>query len=75
MVITVADRGPGIGQEQREMIFERFYRATDGRGGEGFGLGLSIVREVAHIHQGCVHLESEPYARTAFILQLPRAGV
>jgi signal transduction histidine kinase len=54
-VLTVTDDGPGIPDELRDRIFERFTRG-DGDGGGSFGLGLSIVRAVAESHNGTVTL-------------------
>ncbi len=51
-------------------IFERFYRGAEGRVGEGLGLGLSIVQEVAAAHEGHVTMESIPYERTTFTLSI-----
>ncbi len=56
MKIEVADRGPGIPVEERERIFERFYRARHVRGRpvRGSGIGLSLVKHVAEAHGGGV---------------------
>src|SRR5262249_40832731 len=48
-ILSVQDDGPGIPSEERERIFERFYRLAESSG-EGCGLGLSIVREIARLH-------------------------
>ncbi|GIQ70793.1 sensor histidine kinase [Xylanibacillus composti] len=69
--ITIADRGPGIELAKQRFIFERFYRGPEGRGGEGLGLGLSIVQEVANAHKGYVRMESRPNEKTKFTLILP----
>ncbi|MEE9889498.1 MAG: ATP-binding protein [Stenotrophomonas geniculata] len=53
--LIVADSGPGIAVEERERVFDRFYR-TLGSGVSGSGLGLSIVREVADAHGASVKL-------------------
>lgn len=53
--ISVEDNGPAIQQSEREHIFERFHRIL-GSQEEGCGLGLSIVREIAHAHNGEVFL-------------------
>lgn len=50
--VTVADRGPGIPEHELAYVFERFHRADAARSLPGSGLGLSIVREVAHRHGG-----------------------
>ncbi|HEY9315275.1 HAMP domain-containing sensor histidine kinase [Williamsia sp.] len=52
--LTVADAGPGIPPEDRELIFERFYRSTAARSMPGSGLGLAIVRQVVVRHGGAV---------------------
>ncbi|MGH8137369.1 MAG: sensor histidine kinase [Steroidobacteraceae bacterium] len=49
--LSVLDDGPGIPQDERPKIFERFYRMADSNG-EGCGLGLAIVEEIARLH-GC----------------------
>ncbi|TDN63843.1 sensor histidine kinase [Paraburkholderia sp. BL10I2N1] len=54
-LIRVVDDGPGITAEARARVFERFYRASSGT--DGTGLGLPIVREIAHRHGGTVTLE------------------
>ncbi|WP_020658588.1 HAMP domain-containing sensor histidine kinase [Amycolatopsis benzoatilytica] len=52
--VEVADRGPGIAEEDADRVFDRFYRAADARSLPGSGLGLAIVREVARSHGGSV---------------------
>ena len=56
VVLSVEDDGPGIPFEQREKVFERFYRGSGEHSGSS-GLGLSIVRAVAESHKGSVRLE------------------
>jgi two-component system OmpR family sensor kinase len=69
-ILTVEDDGPGISDELRPRIFERFVR--DGRdGGRGSGLGLSIVRAVAETHGGSVLLESSSGGGARFVVRLP----
>ncbi|MGH2935970.1 MAG: HAMP domain-containing sensor histidine kinase [Gaiellaceae bacterium] len=58
--LRVRDHGPGIAPEDREHVFDRFYRATDARSLPGSGLGLAIVREVAEAHGGTVVAEEAP---------------
>jgi two-component system sensor histidine kinase TctE len=55
-IVRVIDNGPGIKAEARERVFERFYRASSHA--DGTGLGLPIVREIAHRQGGTVTLES-----------------
>jgi two-component system sensor histidine kinase TctE len=54
-ILEVEDNGPGIAENEREKVFERFYRPP-GSIGEGCGLGLSIVAEIAERHHGRVEL-------------------
>ncbi|MDE2482137.1 MAG: HAMP domain-containing histidine kinase, partial [bacterium] len=70
--IAVSDDGPGIPTDERDAIFERFYRARDRNGAEGLGLGLAIVKRVADRWSGAVELESQP-GHTVFTLQFPLA--
>jgi two-component system sensor histidine kinase MprB len=58
--VRVRDHGPGIAAEDREHVFDRFYRSTDARALPGSGLGLAIVREVAESHGGTVSAEEAP---------------
>ncbi|PYI51518.1 HAMP domain-containing sensor histidine kinase [Paenibacillus flagellatus] len=76
--LTVRDRGKGVAVEDRERIFERFYRADGGRKGEGLGIGLSIVKEIAELHRGTVRLlapAEDGGAETVFELRLPKTPV
>jgi two-component system sensor histidine kinase TctE len=54
-VLEVEDDGPGIPENERKLIFERFYRVL-GNEVPGSGLGLSIVREIAELHRGSVQI-------------------
>ena len=58
--LRIRDHAPGIAAEDRERVFDRFYRATAARSLPGSGLGLAIVREVAETHGGSVTAESAP---------------
>ncbi|MDX6506562.1 MAG: two-component system, OmpR family, sensor kinase, partial [Gaiellaceae bacterium] len=70
-VLEVEDEGPGIPPEQREPLFERFYR-LDGTRASGSGLGLAIAKELAELMDGAIEVESRP-GRTVFSLVLPPA--
>ena len=71
--VEVADRGPGVPEEERARIFERFYRGRS-RGSEGgFGLGLAIGSELAERMGGTVELADRPGGGTRFTLALPRS--
>jgi signal transduction histidine kinase len=67
--LEVADDGPGVPHDERELIFERFQRGRDHRSEAGFGLGLAIGRELAQRMGGRLELVSDPPGAT-FRLQL-----
>ena len=71
VVLSVEDDGPGIPIDQREKVFERFYRGSGEHSGSS-GLGLSIVRAVANSHGGTVRLEEPLDGRGArFVVRIP----
>ena len=70
-LLWVRDTGPGVPPADREQIFERFARSTVPEHDEGFGLGLSIVRAIAHAHGGTVTLEDEQPHGARFVIALP----
>jgi two-component system sensor histidine kinase MprB len=71
--LRVCDHGPGIAPEDRDRIFDRFYRATSARSLPGSGLGLAIVREVAEEHGGSVVAEAAPGGGALLRLRLPNS--
>ena len=72
--IRVRDHGLGIPQEQREKIFERFYRAAGPRQKAipGLGMGLYIVAEIINRHGGTISVDSEVGKGSTFTVTLPR---
>lgn len=73
VVGAVGDRGPGIPEPERERVFHRLVRLDSSRGTPGSGLGLSLVRAVARLHEGRVWIEdNEPGGR--IFVRLPAAG-
>lgn len=69
--IVVADRGPGIPEEERSHVLERFVRLESARSRPGFGLGLSLAAAVARLHQGRLLLEDNaPGLRVVLVLPL-----
>jgi signal transduction histidine kinase len=73
-VIFVRDTGPGIAEEDREHIFEPFYRGHAQKNIPGTGLGLPIVKRIAERHGGRVEVRTAPGEGTEFRVFLPRAG-
>ncbi|WP_311157630.1 sensor histidine kinase [Rothia dentocariosa] len=72
-VIEVRDHGPGIHGEDRERVFERFYRTDTSRSRDtgGTGLGLSIVAAILEQHDGSVHIEETSGGGATFVISLP----
>ncbi|MFC1475607.1 ATP-binding protein [Candidatus Zixiibacteriota bacterium] len=73
VIIAVKDYGLGIKKEEIGKIFERFYRGGDEltRSVKGSGLGLALVQQLVHAHQGTVAAQSEPGQGTVFSIKLP----
>jgi signal transduction histidine kinase len=69
----VHNLGTGIPPEDQQRIFDRYWRATDVRGGDipGTGLGLSIVRRLVEMHDGMVGVSSRPEEGTTFWVTFP----
>lgn len=67
---SVADTGPGIPEDQRAVIFEKFAQLGGGRRG-GFGLGLHICRKIVELHGGAIRLESKEGEGSRFIFRIP----
>ena len=75
-LVRVCDEGPGIPPEERERIFEPFYRRAGAREtGDGVGLGLSLVRQIAERHGGSARVRDRDGDRfgSCFEIELPTA--
>ncbi len=72
-VLTVADTGCGIPDEDRAHIFERFYRVDKARSRElgGSGLGLAICKSIVAGLGGSIHFTTELNRGTTFVVRLP----
>ncbi len=75
-LVTIQDFGPGIPPEEQEKIFEPFYRVDKSRTKEtgGYGLGLSLCREIMLAHSGEITLQSEPGQGVKVALRFPVKG-
>jgi two-component system, OmpR family, phosphate regulon sensor histidine kinase PhoR len=73
IAISVSDEGPGIPDEDRSRVFERFYRVDKSRARDpgGTGLGLSIVRHLVELHGGNVNVENRSEGGARFTMTLP----
>lgn len=73
-IIEIADNGPGIAPEERQRVFDRFYRAL-GTKTSGTGLGLAIVKRIIDIHHGTIEIDDGLDGRgTTFRIRLPKLG-
>jgi signal transduction histidine kinase len=73
LILTVSDKGPGVPLAYREKIFEPFFRlpgASERTGSVGLGLGL--VKSIAHRHKGRVTCEERSGGGACFVVRLPR---
>ncbi len=71
VVVTVEDAGPGVAEDDRLRIFDRFVRGGSRGSLPGTGLGLSIVAETVRAHGGAVWCAPRPGGGTRFVMQLP----
>ncbi len=70
--LRVADSGPGIPEEERDKVFNRFYRLESSRTTPGSGLGLSLVQAVVKMHRGHIRLlDNQP--GLAVVMEIPAA--
>jgi two-component system sensor histidine kinase KdpD len=74
MVVSVADRGPGIDDFEQSMIFEKFYRGRDQRVSiQGTGMGLAIAKAIVELHGGTISVISQLGRGSVFSICLPLA--
>ena len=71
--VSVRDNGPGVPEEERELVFDRFYRSSLHRKDRtpSTGLGLPIARKIAEMHKGRLWVEDAQGGGSIFILELP----
>ena len=72
-MVRVLDEGPGIKEEERALIFQRFWRRDRRRTGNA-GLGLSIVQRIADTHAATISVENRPTGGANFSLSFARVG-
>ncbi|WP_278549399.1 sensor histidine kinase [Cloacibacillus evryensis] len=75
--LTVDDNGPGIAENERELVFERFrrgdgHRARGKKKSGGYGLGLSISRRIIERHGGTLEIGESQLGGAAFVIRLPK---
>jgi DNA-binding response OmpR family regulator len=76
ILLRVSDEGPGIGVEEAERVFDRFYQTQSGLAASyaGMGVGLSLVKEIVELHHGEVSVTSTPGEGATFEIVLPGGG-
>jgi two-component system sensor histidine kinase KdpD len=75
VAISVKNEGSFIPSDEREKVFQRFYRCSGSiKTITGTGIGLSVVRHIAEAHQGSVSVESDSVSGTTFAIRLPHAA-
>jgi len=74
VIVEVEDNGPGIPPEDRNRIFERFYKVdrARSRGRGGTGLGLAIARHIVDRHRGHIWVQSTEGTGSTFFVSLPK---
>ena len=70
-LVAINDTGIGIPKELQGKIFDRFYRADESRSEQGYGLGLSIAKQIVAVHQGTITVKSAPDKGTELTLSFP----
>ena len=69
--VSVSDSGQGIGNADKEHVFERFYQASQKQHKTGSGIGLHIVSEYVHMHRGTVTVTDNEPKGSVFTIKLP----
>jgi two-component system sensor histidine kinase KdpD len=72
--VAISDRGPGVPEDERERLFDKFYRGHTAQGAPGAGLGLAICRGIVEAHGGTLHVEGRAGGGATFVLTVPRDG-
>ena len=73
--VEVADRGPGVPERERSLIFDKFYRSKPDVSDGGAGLGLAICRGIVEAHGGKIWVEAQQPEGASFRFWLPIEGV
>jgi signal transduction histidine kinase len=73
VVIALFDDGPGIIDDEKPKVFERFFRGRDERElhNRGIGIGLAIAREIVELHRGRISLDNRPEGGAVLTITLP----
>lgn len=74
ILVTVADRGPGLSEEEMHALFQPFARGDESRGTKGSGLGLAIVKRIVDMHHGRVELKNREGGGLMALVYFPVTG-
>lgn len=69
--VVIADNGFGISADEKDRIFERFYKGDKSRSNDGNGLGLTIVKRIIDLSKGRIYFSSELGKGSSFVVELP----
>jgi signal transduction histidine kinase len=75
IVINVTDQGIGIPTDELQHVFEPFFRASNTKSHEGYGVGLPLTLNITRLHKGSINISSEINTGTQILLSLPVAAV
>lgn len=72
-IIEILDEGPGLADDEKPKVFERFFRGRDERElhNRGIGIGLAIAREIVELHRGRISLDNRPEGGAILTVTLP----
>jgi signal transduction histidine kinase len=73
LVVAVIDRGPGIGEQDLQRVFEPFYRADATSRTKGYGIGLSLTQRIIALHKGTIEIDSKQGKGTLVRVTIPIA--
>lgn len=71
IICSISDEGPGISENEKMHIFDKFYQSDSSHKQEGNGLGLALVKRIVDIAQGQIHVENRPLKGCTFTVVLP----
>jgi signal transduction histidine kinase len=74
LILVVKDNGIGIPDDEIKFIYDPFFRASNTRDFEGYGIGLPLTRNIVRIHKGSIHVESKLNHGTTVTLAFPIGG-
>lgn len=71
ITVTVSDNGPGMDEQTKQRVFEKFYQGNTSHSTEGNGLGLTLVKRIVELHNGEITVSSQLGNGTEFTVKLP----